>query len=193
MWRLGLTALLAVALIGCGPMFETEYTGKADGDYGYGTPKELGELLDRRDAEDVIADRDHMITEITTELTRIVPGSRWLPTSEDTWSHCGEFGSTFGKYFTSAHYTSELPVDAAQWRQVSEAVIDIAAKYGYTQVQNTENPTDSQGKRLVIADDHGGTLTLGSMKAANMYVRTGCYLTADDKRKAREAAPTSSN
>ncbi|MGV0837443.1 LppA family lipoprotein [Mycolicibacterium thermoresistibile] len=189
MWRLVITALLAVALTACGPMFESGYTGPAEGDYGHGTPDELGELLNRRNAEEVLADRDRMITDITTELTRVLPGSSWSPTSESSWSHCGEFGSTAGRYFTSAHYTSDLPVPAAKWDQASKAVIDIAAEYGYTEVQNTENPTDDQARRLVITDNHGGTLTFGSMEAANLYVRTGCYLTAEDKRKARDAAP----
>ena len=54
-------------------MSESEYTGPAEGDSGYGSPGELGELLKRRDAEQVLADRDRMVGEITTELARVVP------------------------------------------------------------------------------------------------------------------------
>lgn len=190
MWRLAISALLVLALTGCGPMFESEYTGRADGDHGHGTPGELGELLHRRDAEDVLADRDRMITEITTELTRIVPGSEWLPNRKASETPCGDFGSTRGRSYISRHYTSKVPVPAELWDEASQAVIDIAARYGYTDViSHTENPSDDHAKDLVIEDGEGGRLAFGSMVAASMYVGTGCYLTAEDKRKAREAAP----
>ncbi|WP_233213538.1 LppA family lipoprotein [Mycobacterium hubeiense] len=173
-------------------MSESEPQVTGAGDYGYGTPGELGELLSRRDAEQVLADRDRMIAEITAELSRVVPGSAWTPNRDPQSTPCGDFGSTDGKSYTSRHYTSNVPVTAALWQTASQAIIDIAARYGYTHVQSrTENASDDNAKRLTIADDDGGVLTFGSSEAANLYVRTGCYLTAEDKRKARDAAPPS--
>ncbi|WP_254849153.1 LppA family lipoprotein [Mycobacterium sp. GA-1841] len=163
---------------------------KGEGDYGYGTPKELGALLERRDAEEVVAERDRMIAEITTELSRIVPGGNWLRDSEGTRTPCGEFGSTDGRIDFGPHYTSDVPVPAALWHQASQAVIDIAAKYGYTDVTSrTENATDDNPKDLTIRDPDSGRLAFGSMKASTLQVTTGCYLTAEAKRQARDAAP----
>ncbi|WP_233152746.1 LppA family lipoprotein [Mycobacterium sp. NS-7484] len=156
-------------------MFESRYEGPAEGDYGYGTPKELGALLERRDAEEVLADRDRMITEITTELSRIVPGGNWLRDSEGTSTPCGEFGSTYGEIDFGPHYTSDVPVPAALWHRASQAVIDIAAKYGYTNVTSrTENATDDNPKDLTIRDPDSGRLAFGSMKASTLQVTTGC-------------------
>ncbi|WP_235654095.1 LppA family lipoprotein [Mycolicibacterium houstonense] len=171
-------------------MFDTMPPVKGEGDYGYGTPKELGALLARRDAEEVLADRDRMITEITAELSQIVPGGNWLRDSEGTSTPCGEFGSTDGEIDFGPHYVSQIPVPASLWPRASQAVIDIAAKYGYTDVTSrTENATDETHKDLTIRDADGGRLAFGSLEASTMQVTTGCYLTAEDKRKAREAAP----
>ncbi|MGW4101287.1 LppA family lipoprotein [Mycobacterium sp. NPDC004974] len=190
MWRLVITLLLAFTLTGCGPMFESEYKGPAEGDYGFGTPEELGTLLGRRDAEEVLADRDKMITEITTELSRIVPGSRWLPHREERSSNCGEFGSTDGERYFGQNFVSEVPVPATLWEQASQAVIDIAARHGYTNVTGrTENPVGDESTDLTITDSEDGRLSFGSQTNAVLQVVTGCYLTAENKRKAREAAP----
>ncbi|BBX29592.1 LppA family lipoprotein [Mycolicibacterium alvei] len=190
MWRLVITLLLAVALTGCGAMFESEYTGPAEGDYGFGTPKELGALLSRRDAEEVLADRDRMITEVTTELSRIVPGSTWLPNRDERSSECGEFGSTDGERYFGRNWVSKVPVPAALWDRASQAVIDIAARHGYTDVTGrTENPVGDESTDLTIADSEGGRLSFGSQVNAVLQVVTGCYLTAENKRLAREAAP----
>lgn len=95
-----------------------------------------------------------------------------------------------GKIDFGPHYVSQVPVPASLWPQASQAVIDIAAKYGYTDVvDRTENPTDETPKDLTIRDADGGRLAFGSMKASTLQVTTGCYLTAEDKRLAREAAP----
>jgi Lipoprotein confined to pathogenic Mycobacterium len=190
MWRLVVTLVLAMALTGCGPMFESEYEGPGEGDHGYGTPEELRPLLARRDAEQVLADRDRMITEITTELARIVPGSQWLPHRSEDRTPCGDFGSTHGRVYFGRQYASEKPVPAALWGQASQAVIDIAARYGYTEVTSrTEHATDDHATDLTIRDSDSGRVAFGSMVAASLQVTTGCYLTAEDKRKAREAAP----
>lgn len=171
-------------------MFESGYQGPAEGDYGYGAPEELEPLLARRDAEEVLADRDRMITEITAELSRIVPGGNWLRDSEGTSTPCGEFGSTDGEIHFGPHYVSQIPVPASLWPRASQAVIDIAAKYGYTDVTSrTENATDETHKDLTIRDADGGRLAFGSMEASTMQVTTGCYLTAEAKRQARDAAP----
>lgn len=188
MWRTLITFLLAVLLTGCGPMFESEYQGPAEGDSGHGSPAELGVLLERRDAEEVLADRDRMIGEMTTELSRIVPGSRWLPNRDERSSHCGDFGSTDGNIYFSRNYVSEVPVSAALWPQAAQAVIDIAARYGFTDVTGrTENPTDDEAKDLTISDAYGGRVAFGSMVAASLQVTTGCYLTAEAKRATRGA------
>ncbi|MBU9766501.1 hypothetical protein FR943_21990 [Mycobacterium sp. TNTM28] len=190
MWRLVITFLLAFALTGCGPMFESEYQGPAEGDYGYGAPAELEPLLARRDAEEVLADRDRMITEITAELSRIVPGSTWLPNRDERSSECGEFGSTDAERYFGRNWVSKVPVPAALWDQASQAVIDIAAKYGYTDVTGrSENPVGDQATDLTISDSEDGRLSFGSQTNAVLQVVTGCYLTAENKRKAREAAP----
>jgi hypothetical protein len=192
MWRLVFILVLTMMLTGCGPMFESEPEVTGQGDYGYGTPAELGELLNRRDAEAVLADRDRMLAEITTALSTVVPGSQWLPNRSEDFTPCGEFGSTDGKIYFSRHYVSDVPVSAALWGRASQAVIDIAAKYGYTDVESrTEDATDDRASNLVIRDSDGGRLTFGSMEAASIYVGTGCYLTAEDKRRARESAPPS--
>lgn len=192
MWRLLIAFALAVALTGCGPMGESEPQVTGEGDYGYGTPAELGELLNRRDAEAVLADRDRMIAQITAELSKIVPGSQWRPNREEDFTPCGEFGSTDGRVYFGRNFVSEVPVSAALWDRASQAVIDIAARHGYTDVQSrTENPTDEASKDLIIRDSDGGRLAFGSMVNATLQVTTGCYLTAEDKRKAREAAPPS--
>lgn len=191
MWRPLIVFLVALALTGCGPMFESEYTGPGEGDYGYGVPEELQPLLDRRDAEDVLADRDRMIGEITAELSRIVAGSQWLPNRDERSTGCGDFGSTDGNVYFSRNYVSQVPVTAALWPAASQAVIDIAARYGFTDITGrTENATDDQAKDLTIGDEHGGRVAFGSMVAASLQVTTGCYLTAENKRKAREAAPS---
>lgn len=190
MWRLAITLVLAMMLAGCGPMFESEPVVFGEGDYGYGIPEELNPLLERRDAEEVLADRDRMITEITTELTRIVPGSHYTARRTADSTPCGEFGSTDGNIYFSQHYTSKVPVPPALWEQASQAVIDIAAKYGYTDVTGrTENATADHATDLTIRDSDGGRLAFGSMEAASMQVTTGCYLTSEKKRQAREAAP----
>ncbi|MDX1880669.1 LppA family lipoprotein [Mycolicibacterium sp. 141076] len=191
MWRSVITVLLAFALSGCGPMFESGYQGgPVEGDYGYGTPQELGTLLARRDAEDVLADRDRMMTEIADALAAIVPGGQWLPDDKPGSTGCGDFGSTKGNIYFSPHYTSKVPVPAALWNRATQAIIDIAARYGYTNVTGGPGDvTDDEHKGLVITDADGGRFTFGSAKASSMYVGTGCYLTAEDKRKAREAAP----
>ena len=190
MWRLWIALLLIATLNGCGLMDEPEYTGRGEGDYGYGTPKELGTLLNRRDAEDAIADRDRMITEITAELARVVPGTEWRPNRDPLIGTCGDFGSTNGQTYTSRHYVSDLPVPAKLWQTASQTVIDIAARYGYTNIiERSENPKDGESVDLSLSDPDGGYFTFGSMKAATLYARTGCYLTAEEKRKARDAAP----
>ncbi|MGW0159317.1 hypothetical protein ACWDUN_08325 [Mycobacterium sp. NPDC003323] len=71
----------------------------------------------------------------------------------------------------------------------AHAVVDIAARYGYTDAQRTEDATDEQAKNITITDGEGGRLTLNSMEAATFYVGTGCYLTAEKKQRARDAAP----
>ena len=190
MQRLVGALILTFALAGCGHMFDTMPPVVGEGDYGFGTPKELGALLARRDAEEVLADRDRMITEITNELAKIVPGARWVRDSEGNSTPCGEFGSTDGEVDFGPHYVSRVPIPAALWTQASQAVIAIAAKYGYTDVSgSTENATDDNPKNLTIRDADAGRLAFGSMKASTLQVTTGCYLTAEDKRQAREAAP----
>lgn len=191
MGRVMITLALVWALAGCGNMFDTVPPVKGEGDYGYGTPKELGALLERRDAEQVIADRDRMIDEIGTELARIVPGARWLPDGEPHSTACGEFGSTHGNIYFSPHYVSQVPVPAALWDRASQTVIDIAARYGYTEVvSRTENATDDVARDLTIRDADSGRLAFGSMQASTMYVGTGCYLTAEQKQQARDAKPS---
>lgn len=171
-------------------MFESKYEGPADGDYGYGSPKELGVLLTRRDAEEVVADRDRMIAEITAALPKIVPGAQYIARREPAASQCGDFGSTFGKQYFSQHFTSRTPVPASLWNKASQAVIDIAAKYSYTNVSSrTENSTGDHANDLTIQDSEGGRLAFGSAKASSMQVTTGCYLTAEAKQQARDAAP----
>jgi hypothetical protein len=190
MWRLVVPLLLAVLLTGCGSMFDSNPPSTGEGDRGHGTPGELGVLLERRDAEQVLADRDRMIAELMAELTRVVPGSQWRLNRAASSTPCGEFGSTDGKTYTSKHFVSDTPVPAALWDQASQAVVDIAARYGYTDVTSrTENATDGAARNLDIADADGGVLTFGSVAASSGYVKTGCYLTAEDKRKARDAAP----
>jgi Lipoprotein confined to pathogenic Mycobacterium len=192
MWRLLACLMLALSMTGCGPMFESEYTGPAEGDSGYGSPAELGELLNRPDAEQVLADRDRMVGEITAELARIVPGSVWQPHRSEDRTPCGDFGSTDGRIYFGRQYVSEKPVPAALWDQASQAVIDIAARYGFTEVTSrTANAADDQAKDLTVTDKHGGRVAFGSMVAASLQVTTGCYLTAEDKRKARDAASPS--
>jgi Lipoprotein confined to pathogenic Mycobacterium len=186
MGRLILALALVLALAGCGHMFDTMPPVKGEGDHGYGTPEELGTLLERRDAEQVIADRDRMIGEISTALADIVPGARWLPHGEPHSSVCGDFGSTDGSIYFSPHYVSKVPVPAALWDEASRTVIDIAAKFGYTDVvSRTENATDDVAKDLTIRDADNGRLAFGSMQASTMYVGTGCYLTAEQKQQAR--------
>ena len=190
MWRWVIALVVAFTLTGCGPMLESDYEGPAEGDYGYGTPEELGAILKRRDAEQVLAERDQMITEITTELSRVVPGSRWEPNRDPSNTPCGEFGSTDGRRYFSRHYTSDVAVAPALWDQASQTVIDIAAKYGYTNVTSrTEHATGDHAADLTIRDADDGRVSFGSMVAANLHVTTGCYLTAEDKRKALDAAP----
>lgn len=190
MWRLVITFLLAFTLVGCGPMFESKYEGPAEGDYGYGAPEELAPLLARRDAEEVLADRDRMITEITTELSRIVPGSTWLPNRDERSSECGEFGSTDGERYFGRNWVSKVPVPAALWDRASQAVIDIAAKYGYTDVAGrSQNPVGDESTDMTIRDSEDGRLSFGSQANAVLQVTTGCYLTTENKRLAREAAP----
>ncbi|OBG80067.1 hypothetical protein A5699_01140 [Mycobacterium sp. E802] len=182
--------VLVIALTGCGPMFESEYEGPAEGDYGYGAPEELEPLMARRDAEEVLADRDRMIAEIITALSKIVPGAQYIARREPAASQCGDFGSTFAKQYFSQHFTSSTPVPAPLWNKASQAVIDIAAKYGYTNVTSrTENATGDHANDLTIRDSDGGRLAFGSMEASSIQVTTGCYLTADEKRQARDAAP----
>lgn len=191
MWRMAIILVLALALTGCGDTLDTNPPATAEGDYGYGSPGELSPLLERRDAEQVLAERDRMIGDITAELARVVPGTQWRPHRTATSTPCGEFGSTDGKTYISRHFFSETPVPAASWARASQAIIDIAAKYGYTEVKSrTENATDDKATDLTIADADGGVLSFGSMVSASGYVKTGCYLTAEDKRKARDAAPT---
>lgn len=171
---------------------ESEFPDKAEGDYGYGSPAELGELLNRRDAEEVLAERNRMVTEIITELARLVPGSHWLPSDEEDSTQCAEFGSTKGRVYFSPHYMSEMPIPAALWGRAAQAVIDIAARYGYTDVAAcSENATGDRALNLTIRDGDGGRLSFGSMAKASLYVGTGCCLTAEDKRQARAAAPPS--
>lgn len=190
MWRLVVILVVIVTLGGCGPMTETEPGARAKGDYGYGTPKELGALMERRDAEEVLADRDRMLNEITTKLSLTVPGSQWVPHREQRRSGCGEFGSTYGERVFGQIFTSETAVPAALWNQASQAVVDIAARYGYTNVTGrTENPVGDESTDLTITDSDGGRLSFGSQANAVLQVVTGCYLTAENKRKAREAAP----
>lgn len=131
-----------------------------------------------------------MITEITTELSRIVPGSTWLPNRDERSSECGEFGSTDGERYFGRNSVSKIPVPAALWDRASQAVIDIAAKYGYTDViGRTQNPVGDAATDLTIRDGDDGRLSFGSQANAVLQVTTGCYLTAEDKRLAREAAP----
>lgn len=183
-------AALVMALSGCGHMFDTMPPVQGEGDYGYGTPKELGALLERRDAEAVLAERDRMISELTAELSRLVPGSRWEPRRSEDSVHCGDFGSTDGQRYFGQNWVSEVPVPAARWEQVSQAVIDIAARYGYTDIiGRTENPTGDESTDLTIRDSEDGRLSFGSQANAVLQVITGCYLRAEDKRKAREAVP----
>ncbi|WKG02330.1 LppA family lipoprotein [Mycolicibacterium sp. HK-90] len=190
MGRIIIAVTLTIVLAGCGHIFDTMPPVKGEGDYGYGVPEELEPLLARRDAEEVLADRDRMTTEVTTELSRIVPGGNWLRDSEGTRTPCGEFGSTDGKIDFGPHYFSQIPVPASLWPSASQAVVDIAAKYGYTDVTSrTENATDEVHKNLTIRDADGGRLAFGSLEASTLQVTTGCYLTAEEKRQAREAAP----
>lgn len=190
MGRIVITVALVMALAGCGHLFDTTPPVTGEGDYGYGTPEELGPLLERPDAEQAIAERDRMIGEITAELTRMLPGSRWEPRRDEDAVHCGDFGSTAAKRYFSRHFTSEIPVPAARWDEVSQAVIDIAARYGYTEVTSrTENPTGDDAMDLTIRSDDDGRVAFGSVVAASLQVTTGCYLTAEQKRHARDAAP----
>ena len=191
MWRWAITLLLVLALTGFGDMFDTNPAATAEGDYGYGSPGELEPLLERRDAEQALADRDRMIYEITAELSRVVPGTKWEPNRTAGSTPCGAFGSTQGKTYVSEHFFSEVPIPAALWDRASQAIIDVAARYGYTDVKSrTENASDEKAQNLVIADGDGGGLSFGSKVSASGYVKTGCYLTADEKRKARDAAPS---
>lgn len=191
MWRVAVTLLVAMALAGCGPMFESKVVVTGAGDYGYGIPSELGPLLDRRDVEVVLADRDLMMTQITAELSRVVPGTQWQPEGESTYTPCGAYGSTDGRTYVSPHYVSKVPIPVDLWDRASQAVVDVAARHGYTKVTSrTQNASADQAANLEIADGEGGVFTLLSLEATSMYVKTGCHLTADDKRKARDAAPS---
>ncbi len=49
----------------------------------------------------------------------------------------------------------------------------------------------TQSRFVTLRDHDGGVLSFGAVEASSGYVKTGCYLTAEDKRKAREAAPPS--
>lgn len=194
MWRLSLALMLVAVLTGCGPVSEmfgsTSYTGRAKDDYGYGTASELQPLLARRDLEEVLAERDRLITEIIAELSRLMPGSQWLPNRTESSVICGDYGSTKGERYFGRNWVSKMPVPADQWQRISQAVIDIAAKYGYTTiVGRSENPVGDEATDLIIKDSEDGRLAFGSQAAAVLQVVTGCYLTAENKRKAREAAP----
>lgn len=163
------------------------------GDYGHGTAAELHELLERPDAEEVLTRQDDMLAAISAALTQTVPGTQWTRDSEGDSVPCGDFGSTDGNKYTSPRFQSLNPIPADRWAEASQAVIDVAADYGFTVVHTrTENPGPDQPLFLEIVtdDDHGNRLWLGSRKHANFYVRTGCYLTAAAKQAAHDAAPT---
>ena len=194
MWRLSIALMLAAVLTGCGPVSEmfgsTSYTGRAKDDYGYGTASELQPLLARRDAEEVLAERDRMIGDIIAELARVMPGSQWFPNRNETSVICGDYGSTKGSRYFGRNWVAKMPIPADQWQRISQAVIDVAAKYGYTKVESrSQNPVGDQATDMIITDSEDGRLAFGAQVATVLQVTTGCYLTAEDKRQAREAAP----
>ena len=159
------------------------------GDYGHGTSKELGELLQRADAEQVLADRDRMLGEMASTLSVLIPGSRWEPHGDGDVSPCSEFGSTRGRMYYSPLFTSAVPVPAGLWDRAADAVVDIARRHGYTAVAaRTQAPADGQLTNLDIKNAVGGYVTFGSDVQANFRATTGCYLTVKAKKDARDAA-----
>ena len=155
----------------------------------HGSSAELDELLRRPDAETVLAEQDRMLAEISAALSRIIPGSRWEPSNTRSDVACAEFASTRGLKYYSALYTSPTPVPPELWDASSDAVIDIARRFGYTaEVSRTPAPGPGQVANLDIRDTVGGYVTFGSQQAASFGATTGCYLTAADKQAARADA-----
>ncbi|MGL4305587.1 MAG: LppA family lipoprotein, partial [Mycobacteriaceae bacterium] len=97
-----LLVALVLACAGCNSYPEPSLY--APGNYGYGIPEELNELLQRDNAETILAQRDAMITTITTALTHLMPGSTWKPSRKGDNVSCGEFGSTHGQRYSSDIY-----------------------------------------------------------------------------------------
>ncbi|MGE2833848.1 LppA family lipoprotein [Mycobacterium sp. SMC-4] len=176
-----LCAALVLTLGGCG--MADSPAPSASGEPG--TSAELDELLQRPDAETVLADQDRMLAEIAAALTRIIPGSRWEPTNARSDVACAEFASTRGLKYYSPLYTSPTPVPPELWIASSDAVIEIARRHGYTgEVTRSPAPGPGQVSNLDVHDAVGGYVTFGSQKAASFGATTGCYLTAADKQAA---------
>ncbi|MGL4305588.1 MAG: LppA family lipoprotein [Mycobacteriaceae bacterium] len=194
-----LLVALALACAGCttpsGP--PVDEFGNPYGDYGYGTSKELNELLQRDNAETILAQRDAMITTITTELTHLMPGSTWKPSRKGDSFSCGEFGSTQGQIYSSPNYISEVMLPGKLWDTAADLVTTLAAPYGYTTI-TTRTPQEdallddgtNHIARLVINGPYSSTLEFGSLEQALLQVTTGCFLTAADKQAALDHKPT---
>jgi hypothetical protein len=199
MWRTAMAAwvwttitVLTILASGC---HMTDSSGDDLGDYGHGTAAELGELLKRPDAEEVLARRDAMAVAIGAALSATVPGSQWIPNGRGDQVSCGNFGSTRGRKYTSPAYQSPVPIAPDRWAAATAAVIEAAAPFDYTDVRmRTERPTIGAPSTLEILSNDGtdGRFWLGSDRYANFYIRTGCFLTAKAKQAARDAAPPTS-
>ena len=159
--------VIALSVSGCGHLF--------------GTSKASVSLLDRRDAEQVLADRDRMVTEISAALARTVPGTQWRATKKEFSTGCGEGYSADGNLYFGPHYSATAPIPDSSWDQAAQVFTDIAAKYGYTDASR-----NAQYQTVTIKDADGGRLLL---VAEFFDITTGCFLTAEEKRKARDAAP----
>ena len=164
MRQLCIALIVALALTGCSLQFST--------------PKDPTAPLDRRDAEQVLADRDRMVTEISAALARVAPGTQWRAENKELVTGCGEGHHIDGNLYFSPRYGSELRIPEARWDQAVQTVIDIAAKYGYTDVfRGTEHVN------LQIEDADGNRLLL---LTGFFTVDTECLMTAEEKREYRE-------
>jgi hypothetical protein len=191
MWKSMLITLSSVLVLATAACDMTE-SKESLGDYGFGTAAELGELMKRPDAEQVLDQLHGMVTAVAASLTTAVPGSAWLPSNAESKTHCGEFGSTQGNRYTSQRFQSMVPIPPQLWEAASQAVIVAGAKFGYRKVGfRTENAREGAPSNLEIFSDdgYGGRLWLGTDDYANFYVNTGCFLTAKAKQRARDAAP----
>ncbi|MGL4305589.1 MAG: LppA family lipoprotein [Mycobacteriaceae bacterium] len=193
-----LLTALALACAGCTTPSSppVDEFGNPYGDYGYGTSKELNELLQRDNAETILAQRDAMIATITTELTHLMPGSTWKPSFHrkyDETTPCGEFGSTQGQIYSTPLFASEIPVIIESWNTIADNIIRLAQPFGYTTVSSRTSLKDAIEHtvvNLIIRDAYGSTLNFGSYKQASLRVTTGCFLTAAAKQAALDHKPT---